>query len=71
MPLGDWVSGENFNPGYVTRSLHLLPRAGPKPEWQHTQDYWADKDAFPAIDLAGPEFLYDGARSAPGSVAAE
>ena len=71
MPLGEWVSGDNFNPGYVTRSLHLLPRAGPKPEWQHTQDYWADKDAFPAIDLAGPEFLYDGARSAPGSVAAE
>ncbi|MEM9059106.1 MAG: NAD(P)/FAD-dependent oxidoreductase [Pseudomonadota bacterium] len=69
MPVSDWVTSDNFNPGYVTRSLHLLPRAGPKPEWQHTQDYWADKDVFPEIDLAGAEFVYDGVPAA--KVAAE
>ena len=33
------------------RSMHLLPKRGDKPEWQHTQDYWAEKDALPAADL--------------------
>ena len=33
MPVTDWISADNFNPGYVTRSLHLLPQAGNKPEW--------------------------------------
>lgn len=60
MPVGDWIADENFNPNYVTRSLHLLPKCGAKSEWQHTQDYWRDKDEFPAIDLDGQEFVYDG-----------
>lgn len=58
MPLLPWIDPENFNPGYLMRDLHLLPRRGGKPEWQHTQDYWTEKDAFPAIDLGGPEFTY-------------
>ena len=31
--------------------MHLLPKRGDKPEWQHSQDYWAEKDEIPAIDL--------------------
>jgi cation diffusion facilitator CzcD-associated flavoprotein CzcO len=58
MPLLPWIDPENFNPGYLIRGMHLLPKRGAKPEWQHTQDYWAEKDEFPAIDLAGPEFTY-------------
>jgi cation diffusion facilitator CzcD-associated flavoprotein CzcO len=58
MPILPWIDPENFNPGYLMRSMHLLPKRGDKPEWQHTQDYWAEKDAFPAIDLGGPEFVY-------------
>jgi cation diffusion facilitator CzcD-associated flavoprotein CzcO len=58
MPLLPWIDAENFNPGYMTRGMHLLPKRGAKPEWQHTQDYWAEKDEFPAIDLAGTEFAY-------------
>ncbi|HJU18911.1 MAG TPA: NAD(P)/FAD-dependent oxidoreductase [Stellaceae bacterium] len=58
MPLLPWIDPENFNPGYLMRSLHLLPKRGGKPEWQHTQDYWTEKDAFPAIDLTSPEFAY-------------
>lgn len=58
MELRPWIDPENFNPGYLTRSLHLMPKSGTKPEWRHTQDYWSEKEAFPAIDLAGPEFLY-------------
>ena len=51
MPLLPWIDPENFNPGYLMRGMHLLPKRGDKPEWQHTQDYWAEKDEFPAIDL--------------------
>ena len=48
MPLLPWIDPENFNPGYLMRGMHLLPKRGDKPEWQHTQDYWTEKDAFPA-----------------------
>lgn len=58
MPLLDWMDPDNFNPGYLMRSMHLLPRRGNKPEWQHTQDYWREKDEIPAIDLEGKEFRY-------------
>jgi cation diffusion facilitator CzcD-associated flavoprotein CzcO len=59
MPLHSWIDPENFNPGYLMRDMHLLPRRGDKPEWQHSQDYWAEKDEFPAIDLDDPAFVYD------------
>jgi cation diffusion facilitator CzcD-associated flavoprotein CzcO len=59
MPLLPWMDPENFNPNYLMRSMHLLPRRGDKPEWQHTQDYWAEREEIPAIDLDGPEFRYE------------
>jgi cation diffusion facilitator CzcD-associated flavoprotein CzcO len=58
MPLLPWIDPENFNPGYVMRGIHLLPKRGDKPDWQHTQDYWAEKDQFPAIDLDDGAFVY-------------
>nr|WP_294576969.1 NAD(P)/FAD-dependent oxidoreductase [uncultured Rhodopila sp.] len=58
MPLLPWIDPENFNPGYVMRGMHLLPKRGDKPEWQHTQDYWAEKDQLPAIDLDDAAFVY-------------
>ena len=58
MPLLPWIDPDNFNPGYMMRGMHLLPRRGDRPEWSHTQDYWAEKDAFPAIDLDDPVFVY-------------
>src|SRR5262245_35108844 len=58
MPLLPWIDPDNFNPGYMMRGMHLLPRRGDKPEWAHTQDYWAEKDAFPAIDLDDAAFVY-------------
>ena len=59
MPLLPWIDPGNFNPGYLMRSMHLLPRRGDKPEWQHTQDYWLEREQLPAIDLDGAEFRYD------------
>jgi len=58
MELLPWIDPENFNPGYLMRAMDLLPKRGDKREWQHTQDYWREKDEIPAIDLDGPEFVY-------------
>ena len=58
MELLPWIDPENFNPGYLMRGMDLLPQRGAKPEWQHSQDYWREKDDLPLIDLDGPEFEY-------------
>jgi cation diffusion facilitator CzcD-associated flavoprotein CzcO len=58
MPISSWIDPENFNPGYLMRGMHLLPKRGDKPEWQHTQDYWNEKNVFPAIDLDDRAFVY-------------
>jgi cation diffusion facilitator CzcD-associated flavoprotein CzcO len=59
LPRLDWMDPANFNPGYLMRSQHLLPRRLDKPEWQHTQDYWYEKDALPAIDLDDGCLVYE------------
>ncbi len=58
MPLEPWITEENFNPGYLARGMHKLPKAGDKPEWQHLQDYWREKDIFKAIDMDDAVFRY-------------
>ena len=46
-----WMDPDNFNPNYLMRSVHLLPKRLDRPEWQHSQDYWAEKDVLPEVDL--------------------
>jgi cation diffusion facilitator CzcD-associated flavoprotein CzcO len=58
MALLPWTDPEDFNPGYLLRGMHLLPKRGDRPEWQHSQDHWADKDTFAAIQLNDPVFEY-------------
>ncbi len=58
MPILPWMDPEDFNPGYLTRGMHLLPKRGDKREWMHTQDYWREKDEIPATDLDDPLFRY-------------
>lgn len=58
MALSPWVNTDDFNPGYIMRGLHLLPKQGERAAWRHTQDYWQDKDLLPAIDLDEPELRY-------------
>jgi cation diffusion facilitator CzcD-associated flavoprotein CzcO len=59
MPRLPWVEPENFSPGYLLRAADRLPRRSEAAEWRHTQDYWAERKALPAVDLDGPEFAYD------------
>jgi len=58
-----WIDENNFNPGYMLRGMHLLPKRLDKPEWQHTQDYWSDKDQIPGTDFDDEAFVYSSAQS--------
>ncbi len=51
MNLKPWVDPDNFNPGYLTRSIHLMPKQGDQQPWLFTQDYWQEKDELPVADL--------------------
>ena len=58
LPRKDWLDQENFNPGYMLRGMHLLPKRLDRPEWQHSQDYWSEKDEIPKTDFDGTAFVY-------------
>jgi cation diffusion facilitator CzcD-associated flavoprotein CzcO len=58
MRLLPWVDPENFNPGYLQRGMHLLPKQGDRDPWRHTQDYWTEKDLLPAADLDDGSLSY-------------
>jgi hypothetical protein len=58
MPLGPWIDPESFNANYILRGVGMLPQAGNTSEWRHTQDYWSEKDEFPAIDFDDEVFRY-------------
>ena len=51
MKIGPWMDPDNFNPNYLMRSQHLMPKSGDKSEWMHNQDYWAEKDLLPSVNL--------------------
>ncbi len=59
MSLLPWVDPEDFNPGYIMRSLHLMPKQGDRQPWVHTQDYWSDKDEIPKIDLDDGNLVFE------------
>jgi cation diffusion facilitator CzcD-associated flavoprotein CzcO len=58
MELLPWIDTDEFNPGYMMRSLHLMPKRGSKADWQHTQDYWSEKDILPKVNLDDKLFVY-------------
>ncbi len=53
-----WVDPENFNPGYLTRSMHLMPKQGDRAPWIFTQDYFKEKDEIPGCDLDDAALVY-------------
>lgn len=58
MELVPWVTPENFNPGYLTRSLHLMPRQGDRDPWTWGADYPTEKKALAAADLADGTLVF-------------
>ena len=58
MALQAWVDPDNFNPGYLARGLHLMPRQGSHAPWLHSQDYAAEKTELPAAALDDGTLVY-------------
>ncbi len=51
MPLKPWIDKDNFNAGYMMRSLHLMPQQGAEQPWKLETDYWVERDLLPVADL--------------------
>lgn len=51
MEILPWIDPENFNPGYLMRAAHKMPRQGSRAPWRNTQDYWLDAEELPQADL--------------------
>jgi cation diffusion facilitator CzcD-associated flavoprotein CzcO len=58
MTLAPWIAEEDFNPGYLKRSLHLLPKQGDREPWIYTTDYYIERDILPNLDLDEPHLVY-------------
>jgi cation diffusion facilitator CzcD-associated flavoprotein CzcO len=70
MAILPWIDPDNFNPSYLLRDLDRMPKRGNKPEWQHNQDYWNERNEIPVIDPSGAEFIYDNQRAEAESLEA-
>jgi cation diffusion facilitator CzcD-associated flavoprotein CzcO len=58
MELGPWVDPENFNPGYLTRSLHLMPKQGAHDPWRLLHEYAVEKDLLPNADFEDGTLIF-------------
>lgn len=51
MPRLPWADPENFNPGYITRSMHRMFKQGDREPWTHLHEYVQERDTLPAAGL--------------------
>lgn len=51
MQLMPWIDPAVFNPGYLQRSLHLMPNQGDRHPWIFEHDYPLESESFPNADL--------------------
>ena len=59
MPIGAWMDPDNFNPNYLMRSQHLMPKSGDKQEWKHDQNYTLEKNVLPTVNLEDGCLIYE------------
>ena len=58
MPVRPWADPENFNPGYVLRSMHLMFKQGDREPWTHLLEYAQERTTLPAADLDDKSLQY-------------
>ena len=62
-----WVDSEEFNPGYMQRSVHLMPKQGDHQPWLFTNDYYTEKDQLPVADLGDGTLVFEVSTAATSS----
>src|SRR5580698_3785868 len=58
MQLRPWADPENFNPGYVMRSQHLLFGQGDREPWTHLLEHEQERELLPVADLDDGTLVY-------------
>ncbi|MGY1680344.1 flavin-containing monooxygenase [Geodermatophilus sp. SYSU D01176] len=58
MPLRPWADPENFNSGYVVRSVDRMFKQGDREPWRHLLEYAEERTTLPAVDLDDTSLLY-------------
>lgn len=58
MVLRPWVDPADFNPGYLARSLALLPQQGDRDPWRNGMTYFEEKEVLPLVDLNDGSLLF-------------
>ena len=51
LPLKPWIDKDNFNAGYMMRSLHLMPQQTGVQPWKLETDYFIERDLLPSCRL--------------------
>ena len=49
---------ENFNPGYVMRSQHILFKQGDREPWTHMLEHEQEREILPEADLGDGTLVY-------------
>jgi monooxygenase len=58
MELRPWCDPENFNPGYVMRSQHILFKQGDREPWTHLLEHEQEREILPRADLEDGTLVY-------------
>lgn len=58
MPARLMIEADNFNPGYILRSIESHPRQGDRIPWTSPNDYDEEKVSIPAADLEDGTLMY-------------
>ena len=53
-----FVEPENFNAGYLTRKMHIMPKQGDREPWVFSQDYYQERKTIPNADLEDGTLIY-------------
>ena len=53
-----WLDEEEFNPGYMQRRVHLMPKRGDNEPWTFSADYYTEKDQLPFVSLDDDALVY-------------
>ncbi|WP_439101147.1 flavin-containing monooxygenase [Congregibacter sp.] len=53
-----WISEQEFNPGYLQRSIDLLPKQGGHAPWVYEADYYKEREILPQLNLDDPRLQY-------------
>ncbi|MFP6745904.1 MAG: FAD-containing monooxygenase EthA, partial [Alphaproteobacteria bacterium] len=54
-----FITEENFNAGYLMRSVHLMPRQGDREPWLMSQNYALEKGSIPNADLEDGTLVFE------------